>query len=341
VSAAALVPLRTAVRACLDDLPPGSLVLVALSGGPDSAALAAAAGLEAPRRGWRAGAVVVDHALQPGSADVAEAAAALGRRLGLDPVVVERVEVAAGPGAGGPEAAARDARYLALAAVADRLAASAVLLGHTLDDQAETVLLGLARGSGARSLSGMAPVAGRYRRPLLGLRRGAVRAAAAGLPTADDPHNADPRYARARVRHDALPTLEAALGPGVAEALARSAALLRADADTLDALADEALGALRATRSPHADGVGVEVVGGLPEGVRTRVLRRLAIEAGVPAGRLTREHVLALDRLVADPRTAGPVALPAGVEAVRSYGRLRLRRCGTEPPPAEPSARQE
>ena len=141
--------------------------------------------------------------------------------------------------AGGPEAAARAARYRALDDAADRLGAAAVLLGHTRDDQAETVLLGLARGSGARSLAGMAARSGRYRRPLLDLDRAVVRSAAAGLDTWDDPHNADPSFGRSRVRHAALPALEAALGPGVAAALARTASLLRADADALDGWADQ------------------------------------------------------------------------------------------------------
>ncbi len=345
------------------------LVLVALSGGPDSAALAAAVAAEAPRTRWRAGAVVVDHGLQLGSDQVAAAAASLARGLGLDPVVVQRVEVPGGPGRGGPEAAAREARYRALAAAADRLGAAAVLLGHTLDDQAETVLLGLARGSGARSLAGMSPDVGPYRRPLLGLRREAVRAAAAALPTVDDPHNADPRYARARVRSDALPALETALGPGVAAALARSADLLRADADALDAWAAEVVGrlavvGLNAEPSDGADGrAEIDVAGlvDLPDAVRTRVLRRLAVSSGVPAGRLAREHVRALDRLVRDPRVSGPVALPgnvladlvpgpaAGVGPARAYGRLRLRArtaapgLGPDPGAAQdpPPARQE
>ncbi len=185
----------------------------------------------------RAGAVVVDHALQDGSDDVAAGAAASCRALGLDPVEVVRVRVA--PDGSGPEAAARTARYAALDEVADRLGAAAVLLGHTLDDQAEQVLLGLARGSGARSLSGMAAVRGRYRRPLLEVPRATVRSSLddLGLRAHDDPTNADPATARARVRHRVLPVLEAELGPGVAAALARTAGQLREDADALDAAA--------------------------------------------------------------------------------------------------------
>jgi tRNA(Ile)-lysidine synthase len=242
--------------------------------------------------------------------------------------------------------------------VAEQVGAAAVLLGHTLDDQAETVLLGLARGSGARSLAGMAPVVGRYRRPLLGLRRAEVRQAAAGLATVDDAHNDDRRFARARVRHDALPAVEQALGPGIAEALARTADLLRADAAALEAWAAEvvaSLGKLSAHRVcavPFIAGrgggareeVGVEVgeegvarLRGLPEAVRRRVLRRLAVAAGVPAGALSYAHTVALDRLLVDPRMRGPVALPGGVLAERcrdlSPGRGGGARVGSGPGP--------
>lgn len=249
---------RRAVTAAVADLPDGALVLVACSGGPDSLALAAATAFVADRtvrrgpRVLRAGAVVVDHALQPGSADVAARTAAVCRTLGLDPVVVERVVVDA---PGGPEAAARHARYAALDAVAARTGAVAVLLGHTLDDQAETVLLGLARGSGARSLAGMPPVRGVLRRPLLGLRRtDTVGACAAlGLEPWDDPTNAgtaDDAPLRSRVRDRVLPLLERELGPGVAEALARTADQLREDADTLDPLAAALLTAALTTQHP-------------------------------------------------------------------------------------------
>jgi tRNA(Ile)-lysidine synthase len=308
---------RRAVRAALADLDAGALVLVACSGGADSLALAAALAFEAPRAGLRAGAVTVDHDLQPGSADRAAAAAAHLTGLGLAPVEVVRVEVGA---AGGPEAAARTARYRALDAVAARLDAAAVLLGHTLDDQAETVLLALARGSGARSLAGMPSVRGRYRRPLLGLPRDTVRAAAEGLEVWDDPHNADPSFARARVRHDLLPVLEKALGPGVAAALARTADQLRADAAALDAWAATAHDEACDDRG-RAD---VGILETLPPAVRSRVLRRLALDAGCPPSDLTAGHVAELDRLVTAWHGQGPLHLPGGVRASRAYGTLAL-----------------
>ncbi|MGW5359177.1 tRNA lysidine(34) synthetase TilS [Actinopolymorpha pittospori] len=238
----AVAAVRVAVRRSVADLAPGSRILVACSGGADSTALAAATAFEAPRAGFQAGAVTVDHGLQPGSDERARAVADILRGLGLRPVEAVRVDVTGG---GGPEAAARRARYTALDEAADRLGACAVLLGHTRDDQAETVLLGLARGSGARSLAGMPPRSvrgGRYRRPLLALTRSTTEAAceAEGLRPWADPHNSDPSYARSRVRHQVLPLLERELGPGVAAALARTADLLRDDADALDAWADRA-----------------------------------------------------------------------------------------------------
>src|SRR4051794_21942057 len=217
---------RAAVRAALVDLDAGDLVLAAVSGGADSLALAAAVAHVAPAVGLRAGAVTVDHGLQDGSAERAATVVATCEGLGLDPVVAERVTVGR---AGGPEAAARAARYAALDRALAQTGGSVVLLGHTLDDQAETVLLGLGRGSGARSLAGMPKVSGQCRRPLLGLRRSVTAAACAalGLDVWDDPHNVDPAFARSRIRADVMPALEAALGPGSAEALARSAELLR------------------------------------------------------------------------------------------------------------------
>lgn len=311
--APAVAAVRRAVRESLVGIDHGVLVLVACSGGPDSTALASALAFEAPRAGLRAGGVTVDHGLQVGSADRAVEVAATLRSLGLDPVEVSTVSIGSGSGIGGPEAAARAARYAALDEAAGRLGAGTVLLGHTLDDQAETVLLGLARGSGARSLAGMAAVRGTYRRPLLGLSRATVRAAAAGLPTWDDPHNCDRRYARARVRHDILPVLESALGPGVPEALARTAAALRADADALDAFAitayDEA--------SRPGGGLDLAVLETLLPAVRTRVLRRAAVAAGCPPSDLSASHVTELDRLVTDWHGQGPLHLPGGVRAAR------------------------
>ncbi|MQA87217.1 MAG: tRNA lysidine(34) synthetase TilS [Streptosporangiales bacterium] len=313
----AVAEVRRAVRRVLADIPPGELVLAACSGGPDSLALAGALAFAAPRTGHRAGGVTVDHGLQPGSAARAAEVVRVLRNLGLDPV--EHIPVTVGT-SGGPEAAARAARYVALDKAVERLGAAAVLLGHTRDDQAETVLLGLARGSGARSLAGMPATSGHYRRPLLGLPRATAREACAAMNLTPwhDPQNADPAYARSRVRHQALPALERALGPGVAAALARTADLLRDDADALDDLAQETTRRL----TLPGGGLDAKLLAGEPRAVRTRVLHRAAILAGSPAGALAAVHVSELDALVTAWHGQRHVDLPGGVRAVRRCGTL-------------------
>lgn len=342
----AVASVRRAVRQVLAELPDGALALVACSGGPDSLALAAAAAFEAPRCGRRAGALTVDHGLQQGSSRRAAALVPLLQRLGLEPVQALPVQVADG---GGPEAAAREARYHALDGAATRLGAAAVLLGHTRDDQAETVLLALARGSGARSLAGMPAASGRYRRPLLGIDRASTRAACAAEDLApwDDPHNTDLSYTRPRIRHEALPALERALGGGVAPALARTAELLRDDADALDVWARQAEqedaeraavgwagGAPpvgdrdRDAAQPEAVRAGarldVGMLAELPAAVRRRVLRRAALAAGCPAGRLAAVHVRAVEELAVSRRGRQQhgVDLPGRVHVSRQCGRL-------------------
>jgi hypoxanthine phosphoribosyltransferase len=319
----AVATARAAVRSSLSDLPRGELVLVALSGGPDSLALAAATAFVAPRLGLRAGAVVVDHGLQAGSGEVARVAADATRHLGLAPVRVEAVDVR--HDGSGPEAAARSARYAALQRAADEEGAAAVLLGHTRDDQAETVLLGLARGSGARSLSGMAPRRGTLRRPLLALPRTTTERVCQvlGLTPWVDPHNADPRFSRSRVR-SVMPVLEEALGEGASAALARSAALLRDDADALDGWADDAWRTVLVTRPPRSRSVELDVgrLTVLPAAVRRRVLLRAAATAGSPRGALAAVHVGALEALLVDWHGQGPAHLPGGVKAFRCCGRL-------------------
>jgi tRNA(Ile)-lysidine synthase len=310
----AVAAVRRAVRQALDRLPDGvrnAPVLVGLSGGADSTALLAAACDLAP---GRVHAAVVDHGLQDGSA---ERSAALVAGLGV-PAAVHTVVV---DGEGGPEAAARRARYTALRAARPD-PASPVLLGHTLDDQAETVLLGLGRGSGPRSLAGMAEWDAPWLRPLLGLRRTVTRAAcrAQGLPVWDDPHNADARFTRVRLRHEVLPLLEDVLAGGVAEALARTAAQLRDDGEALDAAADDLLAR---ARPDAADALDAAVLGAAPAAVRRRALRAWLLTAGVTG--LTDLHLRAADDLVGRWRGQGAVALPQRLELVREHGRLRVR----------------
>lgn len=307
--APAVAAVRRAVRAAL----PGSgAVIVACSGGADSLALAAAAAFEAPRAGVSAALVTVDHGLQPGSDTQARAVAQLGYEMGFDPVELIRVRVGT---AGGPEAAARTARYGALDRVAAALDAD-VLLGHTLDDQAETVLLGLGRGSGPRSIAGMRPVDGRYRRPFLEVRRATTHAACRGLGLTpwQDPHNVDPSYQRVRLRGEVLPLLEDVLQGGVAEALARTAALVQADLDALDELA--------ATHK-HTGELPIADLAQLPRAIRSRVLRTWVHAHGVEP--LTAERTAELDALITAWHGQGPIDLPGGFEVVRASGRLSLR----------------
>lgn len=348
----AVAAVRQAVRAVLTEVGEAGeddLVLVACSGGADSLALADAAAHLA-RTGAlgavRVGAVVIDHGLQEASSVAAATAAQQCRELRLDPV--ELVVANVRPGADGLEAAARTARYAALEAAADRLGAGLVLLGHTLDDQAEQVLLGLARGSGARSLAGMPPARGRYRRPLLGLTRAQTRAAcvAEGLAWWEDPMNADESYARVRARR-ALADLEADLGPGLAQALARSADLLRADADHLEEEAEAAYRRLVGMagegagppKAPFGDCSTLPVVpfGDLPVAVRTRVWRLALMAVGAPAGRLSAGHVAACDRLLTQWHGQGPLDLPGPVSVARRAGWVYLggpmsERMGLAPP---------
>lgn len=325
VTGSADVEVRRAVRAALEALPSAHRrvpLLVGCSGGADSLALTLAAAAVRGPDGVRA--AVVDHRLQDGSAQRAAATvaqlAAHGVRAGVHPVDVT--------GPGGVEAAARRARQAALRAARPH-PDSPILLGHTLDDQAETVLLGLGRGSGARSLAGMRPWDAPWLRPLLGLRRAVTRAACAELaqPVWDDPHNADPRFTRVRLRHDVLPLLEEVLAGGVAEALARTAAQLREDADALDAVAD---GLFAAAVRPAAadtgrDGAELEItaLAALPPALRRRIVRAWLRSAGVDG--LSDAQLRAADRLVARGPDRAGVAVPGGLELVRDHGRLGLR----------------
>ncbi len=315
---ASVAAVRLAVRRGTADLPDSALLLVACSGGADSLALAAAAAAERP---GRTGLATVDHDLQDGSAQQAERVGRWATAAGLAPVEVCRVLVGTG---GGPEAAARTARYAALDAAADRHGAAAVLLGHTLDDQAETVLLGLARGSGARSASGMPAVRDRYRRPLLGLSRSVTVDACRQqrLQFWVDPHNSDSRYTRAGVRA-VLADLEAA-APGATAGLARTAGLLRADADALDDWAVTA----RESATTTDGGLRCTDLTALPTAIRLRVLRAAAVAAGVPAGSLSSTHLGAVDELVTAWHGQGPVSLPGRLAASRTAGSVGFARRG-------------
>lgn len=310
----AVAAVRLAVRRSLAPLEPGRTVVVACSGGADSLALLAATVFEARKASLRVVGATVDHGLQEGSAEQAARVVEQMAALGADETLTAAVRV---DGHGmGPEAAARQARYAVLEEVGERFDAAAVLLGHTRDDQAETVLLGLARGSGGRSLAGMRRSFGRFARPLLDVSRDDTVTACQveGIAFWDDPHNADPGFARVRVRRTVLPVLEEQLGPGIAATLARTADQLRDDMDLLDDVADAA----------YADLPDLPVDGLLaqPVSLRRRVLRLAAVAAGCPPSELFHEHVLAIDALLTDWHGQKWVDLPGHVRCARADGRL-------------------
>ncbi|MDQ4033284.1 MAG: tRNA lysidine(34) synthetase TilS [Actinomycetota bacterium] len=325
----AISEVRAAVRRFLTAHRTADVVAVACSGGADSLALAAATVHCAGRLGVAVHGLVVDHGLQRGSGSVAQTAAQALRGLGCTAVRVLHTTV---EGPGGPEAAARRARYAALRAAAP--AGSLVLLGHTLDDQAETVLLGLGRGSGPRSVAGMREFVPPWGRPLLGVRRAVTAAAcsALGLVPWVDPHNAEPRFQRVRLRTEVLPLLEDVLAGGVASALARTARQLQEDLDLLDRQAEALLtkaldiapldvAGLNAT-GLNATGLDVTVLVQAPAALRRRVLRRWLLDAGVTE--LTDAHLRTADDLIGHWAGQGAVRLPGDVELFRAHGRLQL-----------------
>jgi tRNA(Ile)-lysidine synthase len=317
----AIADVRRAVRDSWDaaGVVAGDLVLVACSGGPDSMALAAAVAFEAPRAGIAAGAVIVEHGIQAITKDVASRTAELLQTLGLDPVQVAHVSVGE---VGGPEAAARAARYEALDEAAAALDAKAVMLGHTLDDQAETVMLGLARGSGPRAINGMAVHSGRYLRPLLGIKRETTHAFCedSGFEPWIDPQNSEDRFTRVRVRQAVLPMLEIELGPGIAESLARTAELVREDSEYLDELALAAYDAA-VTAGPTSLELSVEALEALAAPIRNRVILR-ALEVFGPT--FARVHVLAVADLITNWHGQKELTLP-GVRVVRTGLKITLK----------------
>jgi|SRR5690625_3713706 len=338
---------RRRADGALDD---GDLLLVACSGGADSLALASQLAFLAPRSGLRGGLVTVDHRMQAGSGAQARAVAQAGADFGLDPVLVRAAPERAasegtGPGAPpaglGPEGTARRVRYAALAQAAAETQARAILLGHTMEDQAETVLLGLLRGAGTRALAGMAPTRATYWRPLLGVRRADTEAACAalGLTPWHDPTNAPDGpwrilaggpLPRAAIRHHVLPATARALDQDPVPALARTAELARVDSDYLDALARDHHHLIDTGPGGHL-GAAVGDLTALPQALRWRVLRELLTRAGSAPRALTMAHVREVDGLLTDWRGQAWVEVPGGLRVRRACGRLDA----VAPPPME------
>ena len=313
----ALLELRNAVRPFLENLTAGDCALVAVSGGADSLALAYALMKEAPDLAINLIAVTVDHQLQSGSADQAAKVQLELKAIGYQEVIIEKVSVTEKSGL---EADARTARYAALDAIAHAYGATQIFLGHTRDDQAETVLLGLARGSGTRSLAGMAVINGKYARPFLQLTREQTVMACqeAKLNPWNDPHNENAKFSRVRVRNSVLPVMESEIGPGIAAALSRSAAILRDDADALDEMAQAVI-----SRVDLKD-LDCAALAELPRAIRSRILRAAIYAAGAPSGSLSADHLSAVESLVTSWHGQGEASLPGGVKVARISGRLSL-----------------
>lgn len=314
---AALLELRNAVRPFLENLTAVDCALVAVSGGADSLALACALIKEAPELAITLIAVTVDHQLQSGSNEQAKKVQAQLKAIGYQEVIIEKVLVVEKSGL---EADARTARYTALDSIAHAYGATQIFLGHTRDDQAETVLLGLARGSGTRSLSGMATVNGKYARPFLQLTRAQTVAACqeVDLQPWSDPHNLNEKFSRVRVRNKVMPVMEEEIGPGIAAALARSAAILRDDADALDEMAQAVI-----SRVDLSD-LDCAALAELPRAIRSRILRAAIYAAGAPSGSLSADHLAAVEALITSWHGQGEVSLPGGVKVARISGRLSL-----------------
>jgi len=313
----ALLELRNAVRPFLENLTAGDCALVAVSGGADSLALALALIKEAPELAITLIAVTVDHQLQSGSNEQATQVQTQLKVMGYQEVIIEKVSVVEKSGL---EADARTARYTALDSIAHAYGVTQIFLGHTRDDQAETVLLGLARGSGTRSLSGMATVNGKYARPFLQLTRAQTVAACqeADLKPWSDPHNLNEKFSRVRVRNKVMPVMEEEIGPGIAAALARSAAILRDDADALDEMAQAVI-----SRVDLSD-LDCAALAELPRAIRSRILRAAIYAAGAPSGSLSADHLAAVEALITSWHGQGEVSLPGGVKVARISGRLSL-----------------
>jgi len=313
----ALLELRKAVRLWFETLEPNSKVCIGVSGGADSLALAAASKLEADNFSIDLVAVIVDHGLQVNSGEITELAKQHLVKIGFQDIFVGHANVQITDGL---EASARRARYKVFQQAIETYNPNIFLLGHTKNDQAEGVLLGLARGSGTKSLSGMQEVSGIFVRPLLGINRETTELACneSGIKYWNDPHNSNQEFTRVRVRENILPLLENEIGPGITDALARSAKILREDANALDEWAENVFSQL------DPEDLEISILAGLPIAVRSRVLRLAVYAAGAPAGSISAAHLEPIEAFVSDWRGQGHTSLPGGVKVCRISGRLSL-----------------
>lgn len=317
ITTPALLAVRSAARAHLSDLEPAERVLVGCSGGADSLALTYALHQESFTLNFELIPVIVDHDLQPGSAEIAQKTKSILESWGIRNIYLGKAQVIMSDGL---EASARRARYQIFEQALDTFPARKFFLAHTQSDQAETVLLGLARGSGAKSLSGMSENNGKYLRPLLNISRETTELACreAEINYWEDPHNKNLQFTRVRVRQNVLPAMERELGPGISEALARSAQLLRDDSQALDDWATEEF------RTVDPSDLDIADLLKLPKAVRTRLLRLAIYAQGAPAGSLTAVHLTPVEALLTEWAGQGEVSLPGGVKVARISGRLSL-----------------
>jgi tRNA(Ile)-lysidine synthase len=310
---AALWQIRKVLRPWLENN--SQPILFGCSGGADSMAMALALFIES--KDQKTIPVVVDHGLQPNSAEVTKQTITTLQKIGYQEIKSAVAQITITDGL---EASARRARYQIFNQFIDSYNARFFMLAHTLNDQAEQVLLGLARGSGTRSLSGMAIQNNIFVRPLLKISRAITEAACieGGVTTWQDPHNEDERFTRVKVRKNVLPVIEENLGPKITEALARSADLLRDDADALDGFAGEFIS--------QVDSSNLEVrdLERLPKAIRTRVLRLAIYNAGAPSGTLSAEHISAVEALISDWHGQKEVSLTGNVKVSRISGRINL-----------------
>ena len=321
----ALLELRKAIRFWFEKLEPNSKVCIGVSGGADSLALAVASKLEASNFPIDLVAVIVDHGLQENSGEIAQFAKQQLGKLGYQDVFIGKANVQVTDGI---EASARRARYKVFQQAIETYNPNYFFLGHTKNDQAEGVLLGLARGSGTKSLSGMQEISGMFVRPLLGIDRATTEIACreSSIEFWNDPHNSNQDFTRVRVRENILPILENEIGPGIADALARSAKILREDALALDGWAESVFGQV------DPQDIEISILADLPVAVRSRVFRLAIYAAGAPAGSISASHLEPIEAFVSDWRGQGHTSLPGGVKVCRISGRLSL----SKPQPNQP-----
>jgi len=315
------IEMQNAVQNLLKDFDAGDYVLVGCSGGADSLALAWTTLVVGKRLELKTGVIIVDHQLFPESNSVALNAKKQCEDLGIEEVIIKKVNVEQNHE--GLEAAARIARYEAFENVLQETNAQVILLAHTQDDQAETVLMRLTRGSGAKSLSGMAQVSGKYLRPFLHLRKKLVHDSLdlIGLKAWQDPANTDPQFLRVKVRHELMPKIVEVLGESAISSLDKTSQLLRLDNQALEDLAQQFF---ESQKDVKTNGLEISELEKLPEAIRTRVLRICAIASGVHPGPFSFEHIEAIDALVKNWHGQGNVDLPGFIQATRVNGSLRF-----------------